>query len=52
MIRLIIINGLLGIGMGAFLAILGYPVSTWQFWVGFGLFLAAIINSLCYDPTS
>ena len=47
--RTIIINTILGGGMGLFLSMIGYSFLTWQFWVGFGILIACMINNLCSD---
>jgi len=44
--RRIVMNGVLGGLFGLALAIVGFKFTTWQYWLLYAIFLAAIINSL------
>lgn len=48
--RRVVMNSVIGGAFGMACAIVGFPWNTWQFWLLFGLFIAAVINSLIESP--
>jgi hypothetical protein len=44
--RHVVVNTVLGCIFGAALAVVGFAWYTWQYWLLFAIFVAAIVNSL------